>query len=83
MHDCLGSPDEAHAATPRDAFPGCPPARRAPQVLRHPATLSYLALSGLAGLALTYYYNAEGNRKVNTMLRVALQLVGLASLFLR
>jgi hypothetical protein len=53
------------------------------QVLRHPATLSYLALSGLAGLALTYYYNAEGNRKVNTMLRVALQLVGLASLFLR
>lgn len=36
----------------------------APQVLHHPLTLSYLGLSGLAGLALTYYYNNTENRKV-------------------
>lgn len=35
-----------------------------PQVLHHPLTLSYLGLSGLAGLALTYYYNNTENRKV-------------------
>ena len=53
------------------------------QVLRHPLTLAYLALSGLAGLGLTYYYNESHNRKVNTMLRVALQLLGLAAVYLR
>ncbi|PSC75010.1 Nuclear envelope integral membrane 1 isoform A [Micractinium conductrix] len=52
------------------------------QLLRHPVTLAYLAMSGLSGLALTYYYNNTGNRKVNTMLRVALQLVGLTSVYL-
>jgi hypothetical protein len=52
-------------------------------VLRHPLTLAYLGVSGLAGLGLTYYYNDSHNRKVNTMLRVALQLVGLAAVYLR
>lgn len=88
---CLLSAPPPHAL-PRETAPchahlqrssSLPPPPATSQVLRHPATLSYLALSGLAGLGLTYYYNAEGNRKVNTMLRVALQLVGLASLFLR
>ncbi|KAL4427710.1 hypothetical protein ABPG75_001799 [Micractinium tetrahymenae] len=53
----------------------------AQQVLMHPVTLGYLALSGLAGLGTTYYYNNPENRKLNTMLRVALQLVGLASVY--
>ncbi|KAI7842677.1 hypothetical protein COHA_003608 [Chlorella ohadii] len=52
------------------------------QVLHHPLTLSYLGLSGLTGLALTYYYNNTENRKINTMLRVALQLVGLGAVYL-
>lgn len=30
------------------------------QVMTHPVTLAYLALSGLAGLATTYYYNNPG-----------------------
>ncbi|KAI3429490.1 hypothetical protein D9Q98_005579 [Chlorella vulgaris] len=51
------------------------------QVLRHPATLGYLGLSGLAGMGLTYYYNNSENRKVNNMLRVALQLTGLAAVY--
>ncbi|KAL4444614.1 hypothetical protein ABPG77_002431 [Micractinium sp. CCAP 211/92] len=51
------------------------------QVMTHPVTLAYLALSGLAGLATTYYYNNPENRKLNTMLRVALQLVGLTSVY--
>ncbi|KAL4856891.1 Nuclear envelope integral membrane protein 1 [Chlorella vulgaris] len=50
-------------------------------VLRHPATLGYLGLSGLAGMGLTYYYNNSENRKVNNMLRVALQLTGLAAVY--
>lgn len=33
--------------------------------------------------ALTYYYNNADNRKVNTMLRVALQLVGLGAAYAR
>jgi hypothetical protein len=53
------------------------------QVLRHPATLGYLGLSGLAGMGLTYYYNNSENRKVNNMLRVALQLTGLAAVYFR
>ena len=52
-------------------------------MLRHPLILAYLGASGLAGLGLTYYYNDSHNRKVNTMLRVALQLVGLAAVYLR
>jgi hypothetical protein len=51
------------------------------QVLHHPLTLSYLGLSGLTGLALTYYYNNTENHKINTMLRVALQLVGLGAVY--
>ena len=34
-------------------------------------------VTGLLGLALTYYYDDAGNHKLQTILRVALQLVGL------
>ena len=33
------------------------------QVLTNPVTLAYLALSGLAGLGLTFYYNNTENRR--------------------
>lgn len=39
--------------------------------------LAYLALSGLAGLAVTYYYDSEANTKMHTILKVGLKLAGL------
>lgn len=47
-----------------------------PQVLHHPLTLSYLGLSGLTGLALTYYYNNTENRKVKSSLDIVLSCAG-------
>lgn len=48
------------------------------QILQNPLTMSYFFFSGLAGLAFTYYFNDVANHKINTILRVGLQLVGLA-----
>jgi hypothetical protein len=48
------------------------------QILQNPLTLGYFFFSGLAGLAFTYYFNDVANHKINTILRVGLQLVGLA-----
>lgn len=39
--------------------------------------LGYLVATGLLGLALTYYYDDVNNHKLQTILRVALQLAGL------
>lgn len=39
---------------------------------------AYLVLSGLVGLAATYYYDDPGNTKLNTILQRGLQLIGLA-----
>lgn len=39
--------------------------------------LGYLVVTGLLGLALTYYYDDVNNHKLQTILRVALQLAGL------
>jgi hypothetical protein len=50
------------------------------QFIKNPLVLSYTALSALMGLAMTYYFNDSSNRKINTMLRVALQLLGLGML---
>lgn len=46
-------------------------------VLTNPITLGYMVISGLAGLALTYYFNDTSSHKFNTILKVALQLLGL------
>lgn len=48
------------------------------QLVRNPLFLAYFGISWLLGLALTYYYDDTSNYKVNTLLRVALQLTGLA-----
>lgn len=57
------------------------PRRSCPlKVLHHPATLSYLALSGLAGLALTYYYNNTENHKVGAALAAACLCAALLAL---
>jgi len=50
------------------------------QLIRNPIVLGYSVLSALMGLAMTYYFNDTSNRKINTMLRVALQLSGLGML---
>ncbi|KAK9855139.1 hypothetical protein WJX84_006268 [Apatococcus fuscideae] len=47
------------------------------QLIYSPWVLGYLVVTGLLGLALTYYYDDAGNHKLQTILRVALQLVGL------
>lgn len=52
----------------------------AAQLIHNPFIIGYVTLSALTGLALTYYYNDTSNRKINTMLRVALQLAGLGLL---
>ena len=39
--------------------------------------LGYMAASGLIGLAVTYYFDDPANEKLNTILKVGLQLVGL------
>ena len=48
------------------------------QLARNPLVIAITILSGLTGMGITYYYNDTTNMKINTMLRVALQLVGLA-----
>jgi len=48
------------------------------QILQNPLILGYFFFSGLAGLAFTYYFNDVANHKINTILRVGLQFVGLA-----
>lgn len=48
------------------------------QLARNPLVIGATTLSGLVGMGVTYYYNDTTNVKINTMLRVALQLVGLA-----
>ena len=40
--------------------------------------LAYLGLSGLIGLAVTYYYDDEGNDKLKNILKYGMKLVGLA-----
>jgi len=44
--------------------------------------LGYMAASGLIGLAVTYYFDDPANEKLNTILKVGLQLVGLAMISL-
>lgn len=39
--------------------------------------LSYLVLSGLVGLAVTYYYDDPGNVKLNNILAHGLEVLGL------
>ena len=41
-----------------------------------------MAASGLVGLAVTYYFDDPANEKLNTILKVGLQLVGLAMISL-
>jgi len=50
------------------------------QLIRNPIVLGYTALSAMMGLAMTYYFNDTSNRKINTMLRVGLQVSGLVML---
>ena len=47
------------------------------QLARNPLFLGYFVISWLVGLALTYYYNDPSDYKMNTLLKVALQLSGL------
>lgn len=47
------------------------------QLARNPLFLGYFIISWLVGLALTYYYNDTSDYKMNTLLKVALQLLGL------
>ncbi|KAK9851855.1 hypothetical protein WJX84_007640, partial [Apatococcus fuscideae] len=47
------------------------------QLIYSPWVLGYLVATGLLGLALTYYYDDVSNHKLQTILRVALQLAGL------
>jgi len=44
------------------------------QVLRHPLTQAYLVLSGLSGLALTYYYNNTGGWREGCLSEVLVPL---------
>ena len=39
--------------------------------------LSYLAISGLVGLAVTYYFDREDNIRLHNILKYGLKLVGL------
>ena len=50
------------------------------QIFNNPLVIGYTTLSALMGMALTYYYNDTSNVKINTLLRVALQLTGLGLL---
>ncbi|KAL6783880.1 hypothetical protein ACKKBG_A03850 [Auxenochlorella protothecoides x Auxenochlorella symbiontica] len=45
----------------------------------NPLVLAYLALSAVAGLVVTYWFNDTSSVKVNTILRVALQVAGLGA----
>ena len=40
--------------------------------------LGYLGASGLIGLAVTYYYDDEGNDKLKNILKYGLKMLGLA-----
>ena len=40
--------------------------------------LGYLGASGLVGLAVTYYYDDEGNDKLKNILKYGLKMLGLA-----
>ena len=44
--------------------------------LLHPLVLAYVVVSGLVGMGVTYYVHDPGNEKMNTIVRVGLQLVG-------
>ena len=39
--------------------------------------LAYLGLSGLIGLAVTYYYDDEGNDKLKNILKYGMKMLGL------
>jgi hypothetical protein len=39
--------------------------------------MAYIALSGLVGLAVTYYYDSETNAKMHNILKYGLKLLGL------
>ena len=41
--------------------------------------MAYLGLSGLVGLAVTYYYDNEANAKAQTILKYGMKLLGLAA----
>ena len=47
------------------------------QIIHNPLVLGYTGISALMGLALTYYYDDPSNRKLNTTLKVALQVLGM------
>lgn len=40
--------------------------------------LGYLGASGLIGLAVTYYYDDEGNDKLKNILKYGMKMLGLA-----
>ncbi|KAG2499846.1 hypothetical protein HYH03_002137 [Edaphochlamys debaryana] len=50
-------------------------------LLHNRALLAYLGLAGLVGAALTYLYGGTENPKLNTVVRVGLQLLGLVLLY--
>lgn len=52
------------------------------QLMHSKLVWGYLALSALAGLGVTYYFDNPANAKLNTILRVAMQLMGLAAVAL-
>ena len=45
-------------------------------VILHPLVLAYVVASGLVGMGVTYYWHDPGNEKMNTIVQVGLQLVG-------
>lgn len=47
-----------------------------PSILRSPLLIAYMAASGLVGMAVTYYFNDDKNEKLNTILKVGLQICG-------
>ena len=53
-----------------------------PSLLRSPLCIAYLAVSGLVGMAVTYYFNDSHNEKLNTILKVGLQIIGVVCMMM-
>ena len=47
-----------------------------PSLLKSPLCVAYVVVSGLVGMAVTYYFNDSSNEKINTILQVGLQIIG-------
>lgn len=53
-----------------------------PSLMKNPLLIAYLLISGLLGMAVTYYFNDNRNEKLNTILKVGLQIVGCICMFM-